>query len=926
MSIAQPAYAAAEVAVPQSTAAATRPAPTHYTIDATLDPATRTIAGTIAVRLTNVASAPLAEVVLVLYPNRFRGPEPGIDDLARPYVYPREELVPGGITVDHVELRPGDAPPAAIAELREEAIAGWAGTLLRGRLPVALAPGATATIAASFRTVLPERYGAFGATDDTLAAVRGWYPLLAARDVTGAWQAAPDLGAAEIEGVLRAPGGRTVVVGTQVESPPEGTLLELPLAGGASGGPAILASPRYRRYERAVDGTTIVFLELPGRHAHVFAPGRPPHATIILDAVERIVRARPAFVALPRGPLVVAEAPLRLELTAPSAPGLVVVSDRLLRVDPLLRDFHEGALAAAVYASLVQTAVAGREQAPDAPWVTEGVASTLADRYLATARPRHRTVYDWIGLFDLFAIVDRFESAPKIPFAHAFFPESRHADELRDGLETFARDRPPGGTIMTKLRNEVGDPVFSATIDAYLDGRAPLRAVAAERAGRSLDWLFDEWTAPYPEQLNYALVDTRLNDRRLNDTHLNDTRLNDTPRGGSGAAPASSDSRASDAYEHHITAERVSSRPIREPVDIEIAGGGSERARLVWNDDKQRAEFVVTTPWRAHRVTLDPERRLLEDTRVDDVRPHPPQLVLDSADVTITSSEFGISGLFVARRRYDYRKDIGMIPFYSDRSVGFTVGPRVHFGTANDLTSYRHNLYAFYTFAGLRRSFRDDSRPEIRTDGQLGGVGMHYDYTDEYWYDNPTDTTKVRVFGDVYDRRLGSSFDYADWGVRASIVRPLLTHRTLGAVELLNAFSSPTGSGRVPNQGRYSLGGDLAIRGIPVKARLGENLALARFELRQMLAPELDLSVADVLVLRRAQLRLFVDTGHVEDRRESLYRLHDFAVGVGIGVAGFYDFMGFYPAVAYIALAERVDRFSGVDNRVQFLFGTRQAF
>jgi len=896
---------------------------TRYTIDAGLVPDQRTIAGTVGVRLTNVSRAPLGEIALVLYPNRFREPEPGIDDLTRPYVYPHEELVPGGMTVDFMVLRRDDAAPATLLDVREEAIAGWPATLLRVRLPSALAPGETATIMTSFRTVLPERFGVFGATADAMVALRGWYPLLAARDPSGAWLAAPDLGPAEIEGAVRAPGGRTVVVGTAIETAADadGVSLQMPLGapgrGGAlpSGGPAILASARWVRHERLVDDTTIVFLELPARHGHMFAPGRPPHATIVLDTLEAIVRARPASVQLPPT-LIVVEAPLRLELTAPSTPGLVVVSDRVLRVDPLLRTFHEGALAAAVYASLVQTTVATRERPVDAPWVTEGVASALADRYLATARPHHRTAYDWIGLFNLFAIVDRFESAPKIPFAYTFFPQSRHADELRDGLETFARDRPPGGTIVTKLRNEVGDPVFAATIDAYLDGQAPLRAVAAERAGRSLDWLFDDWTAPYPEPLNYALTDVRLNE----EAHA----------GTSNAATTSTDTGTSqDAgrrYEHHVAAERIAARAVREPVEIQVEGPGPERARLVWDDDKQRAEFVVTTPWRARRVTLDPNRRLLEDTRVDDFKPHPVQLVLDSADVTVTSSEFGVSGLFVARQRYDYRKDIGLIAFYNDRGVGFTVGPRVHFGTPNDPTSYRHNIYGFYLFEGLRRAFRDDTRPEIKTDGQLGGVGVRYDYTDEYWYNNPTDTTKLRLFADIYDRYLGSSFNYADWGVRASIVRPLLTHRTLGAVEILNAFSTPTGSDRVPNQGRYSLGGDLGVRAIPVQARLGENIALARFELRQMLAPELDLSIADLVVLRRLQLRLFVDTGHVEDRRESLYRLHDFAVGVGFGAATFYDFMGFYPAVAYIALAERVDRYSGVDNHVQFLFGTRQAF
>ena len=307
-------------------------------------------------------------------------------------------------------------------------------------------------------------------------------------------------------------------------------------------------------------------------------------------------------------------------------------------------------------------------------------------------------------------------------------------------------------------------------------------------------------------------------------------------------------------------------------------------------------------------------------------RPREIQVVLDSADVTVTSSEFGVSGLFVARQRYDYTKDVGLIGFVSDRSVGMHVGPRLHFGAANDATSYRHNLFGFYTLAALRGDFGDDSRPQIHTDGMLGGVGLRYDYTDEFAYDNPTTSTKVRLFADWYNNALGSSFDYGDWGVRASFVRPILTPRTLIAVQLLNAFSAPTGSDRVPNQGKYSLGGDLAIRGIPVEERLGENIALARFELRQTIYPNVDHNFFDWVVFRHGQLRLFVDTGRVEDRRSSLYRLSDFAVGVGVGAAGFYDFMGFFPSVAYVAVAQRVDRFDGVDNSVQFLFGTRQAF
>jgi hypothetical protein len=47
---------------------------------------------------------------------------------------------------------------------------------------------------------------------------------------------------------------------------------------------------------------------------------------------------------------------------------------------------------------------------------------------------------------------------------------------------------------------------------------------------------------------------------------------------------------------------------------------------------------------------------------------------------------------------------------------------------------------------------------------------------------------------------------------------------------------------------------------------------------------------------------------------------------VGIGFAAVYDFLGFYPAIAFIEVAGRVDEFSGVDNGPQILLGTRQTF
>ena len=143
---------------------------------------------------------------------------------------------------------------------------------------------------------------------------------------------------------------------------------------------------------------------------------------------------------------------------------------------------------------------------------------------------------------------------------------------------------------------------------------------------------------------------------------------------------------------------------------------------------------------------------------------------------------------------------------------------------------------------------------------------------------------------------------------------------------MLNGFSEPIGTAAgCPNQGLYSLGGSRSIRGIGAEEQLGRNILLVRAELRQDIYPELDLNLLDLLVLRRPQLRLFVDSGRVDDSAGRVYDVGGFAVGVGVGLAAVYDFMGFFPSIAYVELATRLDQPDQAGN-VQFLFGTRQAF
>ena len=151
----------------------------------------------------------------------------------------------------------------------------------------------------------------------------------------------------------------------------------------------------------------------------------------------------------------------------------------------------------------------------------------------------------------------------------------------------------------------------------------------------------------------------------------------------------------------------------------------------------------------------------------------------------------------------------------------------------------------------------------------------------------------------------------------------LTYENTIAALELLAGFEQSLSSRGIPVQEQYSLGGQKSIRGISVNQALGENLALVRLELRQDLYPTVDWNFADFLAYRRPQIRLFLDSGNVDDSVRRTFDPGQWAIGGGIGISVLYDFMGFFPGSAYLEIATRLDR---DQEDVQVLFGTRQAF
>jgi len=863
----------------------------YYDLSFDLSTTAPQIRGRIRVTAENESAKPQDEIVWMLFPNRFAAPDDGINDLTRPFVYPYQEFDPGGLRITAARLLPAAGTPPIPLRVRPHPTPGVPdGCVVEVDLPTAWAPGQVVEVEIDFETDLPNRFGTFGYFEDMMTALGGWYPYLAALRGDGTWVVDDPPQRADFSVTASWDDALHVILNgiefSTIAAPRRDVAQTIDDVHYLS----LVAASELRRDEIDTPATRLVRLSRPPRRHDRRAFG-PDQDSILREALRAIVAAPPPA-GLPAWParLLVVEAPLRLDLTAPGE-GMVVISDRSLRLSWLLRPFHEVQIAQALHAEALRPRRSLHESARDFFWVTEGVSHRLAEEYLRSARPPARSVQGWIELFNIFAIVDRFESEPKIPFVGAFFDRTRRADELNQQISTFNRELPPGRVVLGKLAQLLPPDVFDSILKRCSAAEEPFVACAEAIAERPLRTAVDQWLQPYPD-LNYTL--TKERSRSLPDG----------------------------TYEHEVVVRRASTRAVEEPVDVDLRGLGGTPLRLRWDGRGEQGRLQGTSRQRFYQAIIDPDRKLIETTRADNASPPIPQVVVDSAEVEVSSTEFGFSGLVVGRGRYDYRKDIAAAGFYTNRSLGVTVGPRYHWGERNDTTLYRHNLYAFYTAQALTRGFKDKRAPEVITSGHTNGLGLRYNYNNIFAFDNPTEAIDLRLFADWYDRSLGSDYNYAAWGASVVATQPVWTHRSILAVEVSNGFTQPLGSSRVPNQGLFSLGGSRSIRGIGVEEELGRNLFLVRSELRQTIYPELDLNFLDLLVLRRTQLRLFVDTGSVSNSAGSIYNPAHYAVGVGLGFGLVYDFLGFFPSLAYAEIATRADR----RDDVQFLFGTRQAF
>ncbi|HSD11009.1 MAG TPA: BamA/TamA family outer membrane protein [Candidatus Binatia bacterium] len=841
-------------------------------IRARLDFEAPEITGAAEVHWRNSGVVPVRTLRVFLFANRFRSDD-SLNDLARHFLIAGKTFRSGG--TDLVSVTEARGPLSwrfeDVPSLPPKTVAAF-------DLGREVSPGEEIVVTIAFRTRLPNLFDTFGAVDGLVVADGGWYPLpLAVVPMPGNHLCASSVGTrAELSipaGSSLLVNGRRFAAGSDIEvAAPAGERLSL-----------VLSRTPFETSAFRVGRRTVEIDSVPSRElAHRISRGKTP--------LEALADTLPAVLAdsSDERPLRIVRLPLRWYPSA-SVPGMVLVSDRLFEIFPILRPLHQRELAYAVFLEEETKAAAAREPPVDASWIAEGLAWRRAEALYRARFRGGREVKDWIRLFDVFAIVDRFETAPRIPFVRPFFPVAASDDPLGIRLGGVCGDRPPGGFVFDKLEAKLRPATFAAVLERYRGSRDHLRDVVRAAGGEDADRFLAAWLRRYAP-VNYALREVELD-----------------PAGKPGA---------------RFTIDRTSPEVRPDSVDValeEEGDAGTETSFI----DLSGASTVVDLAARAkvRAVELDPRRETVQ-TRLDDDRvPSEYQFLLDSADVEVSSTEFGFSTLLVGRRRYDYRKDLALAGFYTSRGYGVDAGFQLHGGKPIDPNLYRQNLFAYYSLEELDSSFENKQSPDVRTRGRLGGFGLRFNWYDAFWFENPAGSHHLRLFFDGYGRSLGGDFNFVQGGGSLVYTLPLRVD-TILAAQLLNGYSATTGNGPIPNQGLFSLGGFRSIRGIGAEDELAKDIVVVRAELRHMLPWQLDWNFEDVLIARRLQAKVFVDTGRVDDSSRQLFDPSGFAVGVGGGLNLFYDFMGFYPTTFYLDIATRADK----AGSAQVLFGVGQPF
>ncbi len=846
-------------------AAAAVHADPSYDVSVRVDAEARRLTGHARIVVPNDTGAPLGELWLWRFPERFATRSPALNDYNFYWVYPYRfnpgHMRTGAVVVD------GRAAPV---EVRDDPHAGK-GTLLHVALDPPLAAGASATVDVDFSVEVPTRYGPFGCIHGNCT-LTGFYPMVAppgygldAMPGHGRYRlsvAVHDVADVVVNGELRALGG--------------GHRLDFDV-GSASGLTLMVGRPRLRQFDKVVRGIRIVYLSPTGR-------GLPSPPEVVLpyqpaDRVDRVLDAAGEAIdllgelgaPLPAGEEVrIVAGPLRIQLTQALPGGVVFVSDQLFDIFPLQRflKFHEFELARAIYKSWIGRRTLAAERPDDFGWAPGAGASYLVDLYTLRSYRKTEFAREILAWASFIPAIDRVMYAPQVPFASSYFYTLEDPDPLRDNLAQFNNTRPTGKTLYTKLRDLLGTPAVDLLTRAQLGGAA-LRPRAEKLRGGSLDWFWAEWLGPYPK-VDYRFADVR------------------------------SERLGKHAYRHIARVIKLGEHPPVEPVEVRAVDRKGTVADQTWDGVGREHTYVFDMPAPLSVIEIDPRGRLVEDLpgssddlKFDDRRPPRWKFIYNNfggllrffptlgIDLSLDFSLSRILDLHHGLRFVVYRSESTQVGITSSYSYGF--GSKI---TAARLSS------AFGVSLGVARI--DPSFGQAvgagANPGTLLTASASWGYDDRLFVWEPLKALSLgaALAADETVLDNGSVLSQGVGSLGWESIIPLADGQGL-AMSFGAAITF--GDLKIARQ-MLSAGGGGGLRGYDVESLLGRWRALGRVEWRHVFTHELDFNLLHSLYLRGIGGGLFAEAGVVSPCESYAPDSKSAAVDVGYSVRLFADWFG----------------------------------
>lgn len=800
-------------------------------------------------------------VRLWLYPDRLAEVPSAMEERSARWIYPGEvdrgaiELT--GATVDGRPLALPAPIHRAVGSARGRDVAG-----AEVSLPIEAGPARVLELALHFVVQVPGRFGRMGHHDGILSLAAPWYPLVIDDDAW-AFDVPHELTLSCGDGELLV-GDRLLGAGGRVEVR-------------AAYVPA-LASPRVHQEVRDVRGVRLVLRTFERLQRRPPPERRGPDGLIDLahvdvaarleEVAEQVIASARAFGVPVPDELLVWQIPSRTELAA-TAPGVVLVSDRLFQIFPLEQtlEFHRRALRRALFQHLAEPLAARVDAPADRGWGADLRAVLLVDLDEARRRSGAQTPQELLGLFAFHPAVDQLLYAPQIAFEDAYFATIEERDPFRDDPVRARRPLSSGRRILESARDALSEEALSRfgamLVNARRSARAALVEAAPERAER-----LESWLAATGEPVNYRLGDIRSRPH---------------PDGG---------------WEHRIEVFREGSERA-EPVEVQVHDASGQRVSAVWDAPGARGVVTLQTPEPFGGAVIDPRHRLPQSPALADGHPRgddatelewrPPILNGFLLNAFVTEQLF--TGLvdFALRRRYDLEHSIG---FRLERTTSFTGGQlRYGYGLGPKVHQNRRigQIQGGLSFERLHEGFAGELgawRGQLFVAGGINTVSFALDPREGVWL-------SARLVGGLAVRDDDSFGGTFRGSVRGGGVLPL---GLLNALVLVGGGGFTVGDA-LPSE-LQALGGGAVLRGFESDELLGRGALYAVAEHRWTIASDLAWNLAHLVWVRELQLAVFAGAGLVFETPSG----EDVAGGaeIGGGIRVHYEYGGVQPGLIAI--------------------------